>query len=192
VPADFGRDQRAVDLQGLAYFDVRHDPAKPFSVRVSGAVIDDIGTRFVAHDDADGSVSVSVTDGIVRLRPANGTAADGRILRVGDRGVVDQSGRTRAFPGGASADDLAWTRGQLVFRESPFPHVVNELRRWYGIELRAGDSALSTRRLNLTATFTTEPPDQVLKVIGLDLGARIERRGDTAIVHLLRGRSGPQ
>jgi len=40
-------------------------------------------------------------------------------------------------------------------------------------------------RRHLTASFAGEPPQQVLSVIALALGAAIERRGgDTAVVHL--------
>jgi transmembrane sensor len=76
-------------------------------------------------------------------------------------------------------------RGQLVFREAPLAEVVASLRRWYGIELRVADTSLGSR--HLTATFSSEPPDRVLEVIRLVLGADIERRGDTAIVRPTRG-----
>jgi ferric-dicitrate binding protein FerR (iron transport regulator) len=58
--------------------------------------------------------------------------------------------------------------------------VSSELRRWYGVELRVEDSALASR--HLTMTFSGDPLERVLRVIGLGLGAEIERHGDTAVV----------
>ena len=60
------------------------------------------------------------------------------------------------------------------------------MRRWYGIDLQLADSSLSNR--HLTATFSGEPPDRVLEVLSLALGADIERHGDTAIVRPAKGR----
>ena len=78
-----------------------------------------------------------------------------------------------------TVDDLAWTRGQLVFDDAPLSRVRAGIRRWYGVELLA-DSSLAGR--HLTATFSGEPIQRVLDVIGLAFGARVERRGDTAVV----------
>jgi transmembrane sensor len=91
---------------------------------------------------------------------------------------VEAAGRLSTRRGGASDDDLAWTLGRLVFRDAPIPELAADLERWYGVQLRVTDSALARR--HFTGTFSTEPPDSVLKVIGLALGARVEQRGDTA------------
>ncbi len=92
-------------------------------------------------------------------------------------GVVARGGRVQVSRGTATADDLAWTRGQLVFRDAPVGEVAEDLRRWYGVELRVTDSALLAR--HFTGTFVAEPRDRVVDVIALALGARVERRGDT-------------
>jgi transmembrane sensor len=56
--------------------------------------------------------------------------------------------------------------------------VAADLRRWYGVELRVTDTALLRR--HVSATFVGDSADRVLDVIALALGARVERRGDTA------------
>jgi ferric-dicitrate binding protein FerR (iron transport regulator) len=72
-----------------------------------------------------------------------------------------------------------------VFREATIGEIASSIRKWYGIELKAGDSSLANR--HLTATFTGESADRVLDVIRLALGAEIERHGDTAIVRASKG-----
>ncbi|HKG94105.1 MAG TPA: FecR domain-containing protein [Gemmatimonadaceae bacterium] len=184
VGADFGQGSaaREVTLRGEAYFEVKHDEAHPFTVRAGDAAIRDIGTAFVVRTDDRGAVQVSVTDGVVALAPvAAGAAEQGVTLRKGDRGTLEAGARSAvAQPGAGSADDLAWASGRLVFREASLAQVRSDLRRWHGVELVVADSAIAGR--HLTASFSGEPVGRVLDVIGLALGARIERRGDTAVV----------
>ena len=71
-------------------------------------------------------------------------------------------------------------RDSLVFREAPISEVSSDLRRWYGIALRVEDTSL--RRRHLTMTIAGDPVDRVLRMIGLQLGAVVERRGDSAIL----------
>jgi transmembrane sensor len=187
VPADFASN-RSVQLSGDALFDVVHDASKPFSVRVNGAVIEDIGTTFTVESDAVDATSVSVVTGSVRLRGAAGRADDGVVLSAGDRGDIDASGRTRVARHVVDSADVAWTAGTLVFRDAPLSRVAAELQRWYGVTLQADDSILYQR--HVTATFSGEPIDQVLRVLGLAVDARVDRQGDNATIHSTRGASG--
>ncbi len=181
VAANFS-SQRVVTLQGEALFDVRHDAAHPFTVRVGDAVVQDVGTRFMVEGDAGDRVRVVVTEGAVRLssaRGANGATAS-LVLTAGNAGVVESDGRTLAERHADARDELAWTRGILVFRGAPLAEVATALRRWYGVELRVTDSTLARR--HLTTAFAGESRERVLQVIALALGGHIELRGDTAIL----------
>ena len=73
---------------------------------------------------------------------------------------------------------LAWTRGALVFENAPLSLVKRDLKRWYGIELfrRFGFGAADHYR-NLD-----HPVEQVLNVIAMTLGLKIDRSGDTAVM----------
>lgn len=190
VPADYGTNSRSVELRGDGYFDVVHDAAKPFAVRVGRAVVEDIGTTFsVESDDAD-ATSVSVVAGSVRLRQAASEPTSGVILAAGDRGSIDEAGRATAQQHVVRDEDIAWTRGQLVFRDAPLSRVANELRRWYGVTLRVNDSALLSTPVS--TSFAGEPADRVLNIIGLTLGARVQRQGDTATLIFNRRPTAPR
>ncbi|HYW11794.1 MAG TPA: FecR domain-containing protein [Longimicrobium sp.] len=181
--AGYGGRAREVELRGEAMFDVPHDDARPFTVRAGGARVRDIGTVFSVEADSGGGVRVVVTDGAVALRADADAAGDEMVLRQGERGVLPEGG-TRAQRTAATADDLAWTRGQLVFRDAGITDVAADVRRWFGVELRAGDAAVAGRRL--TASFQGEDRDQVLQVIALALGAEMTVRGDTAVLNAAR------
>jgi transmembrane sensor len=212
VPAGYGRGARTVTLDGEAYFAVVHDAARPFTVRAGPAVVRDLGTAFVVRGSHADRVTVAVTEGSVRLeaaapaesgqpetvqppvrRPRADTA--GVLLRAGDRGLVDRprgapgagplaARVSRLAPAAAPDDETAWTTGRLVFRDAPLAEVSDALRRWYGVELRVTDPTLAGR--HLTANFRGEPLGEVLRVVGLALGARLDRRGDTVFVRATR------
>ncbi|HVX41550.1 MAG TPA: FecR domain-containing protein [Gemmatimonadaceae bacterium] len=179
VPANYGTTTRTVDLTGDAYFDVRHDPATPFGVRVAHAYIEDVGTRFNVESDGGDTTSVAVLGGSVRLQGTeSGTA--GIVLTAGDRGSVADGGPAVRDSARAGEDDIAWASGRLVFRDASLVRVAGELRRWYGVRLVFGDSSLPKRRL--TASFQGESAEEVLRTIGLTLGVHVDLQGDSAVV----------
>jgi transmembrane sensor len=187
VPGDFGTSTRAVELRGDAYFDVRHDAAKPFAVRVGSAVIQDVGTTFMVESDDANATLVTVVTGSVRLRAADSAADAGVVLAAGERGSIDDAGRTSTERASFPDDDVAWTTGKLVFRDALFSRVAAEIHRWYGVRLHVSDPSLWSQHVT-TTVYTNQPVDQVLHVVELSLGVKIERQGDSAVV--VTGRSG--
>jgi transmembrane sensor len=168
-------DARMVQLQGQAFFRVEHEARRTFSVRAGATTIRDIGTAFSVQTDRAEPVRVVVTEGAVVV-----IGVDSAILRAGDVAVVSTSGTVDARRGGATADDLAWTRGRLVFRDTPLADVATDLRRWYGVKIQVTDSSLLRR--HFTGSFAGEPIGRVLDVLALAIPMRVERRGDTAFV----------
>lgn len=186
LAADYGVGARALVLEGAAYFDVKHDDAHPFVVSAAAATIRDIGTAFTVKTAANGSVAVHVTHGIVEMAvapPANGgttpAAPAAAELRAGDRGVL-AAGTVTVSRGVVTADDVAWTRGQLSYRDASLAEVQADLQRWYGLDLRVTDSSLARR--TLTASFRGDSVAQVVRVIALALGADLVQRGDTVLL----------
>lgn len=180
VDQGYGRAHREVGLRGEAYFDVQHGAAHPFTVRAGNGIVRDVGTVFAVHSDPGDGVRVVVTSGAVVLKSGNAPADSGVTLRQGDRGLLQPGGRVVTERGAATEEDLAWTRGRLVFRDAPLAQVRADLRRWYGIELQVTEPSIADK--HVTTTFDGESPQRVLEVLGLILGADIDRHGDTAVL----------
>jgi transmembrane sensor len=177
IAEGFGQATRRVSLRGEALFSVVHDDTKPFVVEANGAEIRDVGTAFVVHSDA-GGVRVAVTEGIVELKSSGASVAT--TLNAGDAASVSPAGQVVAERGVGADNDLEWTRGRLVFRDTPLNEVAEDLQRWYGVHLDIQDPAL--RRRPLSATFAGDSIKTVLDVISGALGVTMERRGDTVVV----------
>ncbi len=181
VAAGYGASARDVTLDGAAFFDVKHDARRPFMVRARGAQIRDIGTAFSVNTDANGGIAVAVTHGIVALRDSTVGAAAAVELHAGDRGVV-RGGAIAVARGIVTADDIAWTRGHLSYRDAPLTEVQADLQRWYGIKLRVTDAALLQRTVN--GTTPIDSAAATVKWIALILGADVVQRGDTVFLQL--------
>lgn len=179
VASGFNGSNRQVTLEGAAFFEVMHEGKHPFVVHSRGAEIRDIGTAFSVNTDANGRVAVAVMHGIVALRDTTAGSAAPVELRAGDRGVL-QAGTVAVARGTVTDEDMAWTRGQLAYRDAPLAEVQADLRRWYGIELHVSDTVLAGR--TLTASFRGDSAAQVVQVIALALGADVVQRGDTILL----------
>jgi transmembrane sensor len=184
VASGYGRSAREMELRGEAYFEVVHDEARPFVVRTADAVVRDLGTAFSVRADSAEPTRVVVTAGVVALETPRG-APD--TLRAGDRGRVAPGQRIIVERGAATDDDVAWTRGELVFSDAPVDEVAAAVRRWYGVRVEVADPVLAGRRI--TATFrASESPDGVLRVLAAAMGGEVRRRGGVAVIRRAGGR----
>jgi transmembrane sensor len=172
----YGDTGREVAVRGDAYFEVVDDATRPFVVRTHDAVVHDLGTAFSVRADSGAGTRVAVTQGVVTLRTA-GASPD--TLRAGDRGHT-QAGGVLVERGAATGDDVAWTRGEIVFRDVQLATAAAELRRWYGVTVEV-DPALGRRRI--TSTFDTgQEVDDVLSVLAATVGGAVERRGERVFI----------
>lgn len=189
VASGFNGTHREVALEGAAFFTVTHDDRRPFVVRARGAEIRDLGTAFSVKSDARGAVSVAVTHGVVAMRDTTAGSPAPVELRAGDRGTL-HAGTVAVARGTVTDDDVAWTRGQLAYRDASLAEVQADLRRWYGVELAVPDRILAGR--TLTASFHSDSASQVVRVIALAFGAEVVQRGDTILLLPLSPGSTPK
>lgn len=173
VPSDFGARTRTVRLDGRALFTVVHDVSHPFLVETAHAVVRDVGTTFTIEayrDDPD--ATVAVIEGEVAL----GATA----LHARDIAVLDSMGHATVSHDIATAPQLAWTQGGLVFQDTPLRTVVRELDREFDVHITIADTALA--HVRMTATFAGQSVDEVLDIVTLTVGARYLRTGRTIVI----------
>jgi transmembrane sensor len=174
VPRDYGVRERAVELEGQAYFLVRHDPRLPFRVRTRHGTTEDLGTAFdVRVYDEEHYLQVVVAAGRVALRSARGADSVALTLKPRDRAVIDARGNAMTTSGVSLRQYLAWTRGALVFNDAPLTSVIAQLNRWYDLDIQTGDRSLDDERL--TISFTTQSADEAMTALAKVLDARVTR-----------------
>src|SRR5690606_2730376 len=90
-PVQFPGTKRVVKLSGEAFFDVRHDAAKPFIVQTRLQSLEVLGTSFnVSAYADDGYVKTSLVSGSVRIdRTGHGHAPNpSLVLKPGEESVA--------------------------------------------------------------------------------------------------------
>lgn len=110
-------------LRGEAFFEVAGDP-RPLVIRTEAGEVRDIGTGFsVAETGA--KALVTVESGIVDVASRHGETAR---LTAGQRVAFDPAGISTVTKADLDGD-LAWRRGQVVFRQQRLADVVATLNR---------------------------------------------------------------
>jgi len=190
---DFNRNAREVQLAGEAFFEVRKDHGRPFTVLSEASRTQVLGTSFnVRAYAAEDSVEVSVVTGRVALA-GRGRQRDTLLLTPGQRGVLRGGGETAAPAAGPAplrrASTLgtnfrAWQTDELVFDNAPLRHVVRTLRTIFGTSISVADADLL--RCRFTGTFRHPDAAQVLQVVSLATNATLS--GDANNGYILGGK----
>lgn len=176
-----GARQRDLVLDGEALFDVAHDPARPFRVRTTDAVTEDVGTAFDVREYAgDSGTRVIVRAGRVTLQPSvGGVHARAVDLGVDESGLVPHGGLT-PIVGRVEADAaIRWVDGWLTFQNATVAAAAADLGRWYDLDIEL-DPAVAGRRL--VASFQAPTADEALHIVATALGVRVERRGRHVVI----------
>ena len=167
-------------LDGEAFFEVATDTARPFIVHTASGTARALGTKFDVHAYGDSpSMSVVVAEGAVAVKGV-AESPDSLILRRADLGRLWTDGRLDHSTNVDISAYLAWTRDELVFDRTPVPEVVRQLARWYGIDVRLGDSVLVGHAV--TAWIGSQSFIDAIHTIAATLGARVEDRGSSYLL----------
>ncbi|WP_346839040.1 FecR family protein [Microbulbifer sp. SAOS-129_SWC] len=165
----YTRGERHTELlRGEAYFQVARQTARPFTVAAGRANVRVLGTKFNIERNPD-STRVSVTGGTVAVsesKSATGLQPD-TVKVVKDQKVsVSSTGLSQVRT--TSADEaLDWTRGVLVFRQTPLAEALEELNRYLQIPASADPSV---RDRTLSGTFELSDPEHTLTAIATAMG----------------------
>lgn len=183
----FGTGTREVFLEGQAFLRVVHDSARPFIVNAGGTRTVDLGTAFEVRAYPNEVVRVAVTEGMVEVRRDSGPAADSAVLQPGDVAEVPTTGETVVKRQQNVERLLGWTRGELIFDETPLSDAARDLERWFDVQVRFDDPALRALRWNakprISDSLTT-----ILELIETTFQServRVERNGN--VITIRRG-----
>ena len=111
------------------------------------------------------------------LRGPDGAARRQLTLHARDRGAIDAHGRATRTTGIRLESFVAWTRGTLVFEDALLPRVLDQLGRWYDLDIQTADRSLDAERVTIAFRFTAA--DDALAALARVLDARFTRTGRT-------------
>lgn len=129
-PLVFGMNNREVELEGEAYFDVFHDTTRPFTVKSKNQSIKVLGTQFniraypreqtVKTTLIEGSVDVLTNKQKARLSPGQQMTLYEDKLSISEKFDMESV--------------IAWKYGYFRFNGN-LEEIMTDLARWYDLEL---------------------------------------------------------
>ena len=166
---------------GEAYFEVKHDAARPFVVTIGTHELTDLGTKFFVrkHDD---DLDVSLVEGLVRF---DDKAKDGRArmltLVPGDALRVTATSMSVGRKSMANlANELGWRRGVLVFDRASLAEIADEVNRYNRKKLVIADAAVG--RINIGGTFHIDDIQAIANAARETFDLHVEDRGNAIVI----------
>ena len=161
--------RRIALLRGRAFFEVAHDPARPFAVAAGDVEALALGTRFEVRRD-DAQVAVSVVEGAVAIRRW-GRAVAVDALQAGEAATIALS--TGAVRRMAVAPDAVgtWREGRLVVDGWSVAAVLDELGRYHRGMILLRDDALGARLVS--GTYDLGRPIDAVRAVAQSQGGTV-------------------
>jgi transmembrane sensor len=187
-PASFTGKERKVEISGEAYFEVAGNPQKPFRVVIDHqAEVEVLGTAFninAYQDDKrinttllEGSIKVSrlTSSGKDQQQPSAVMLKQGQEVQVSqdlqaDMQIIDKADIEKV---------MAWKNGLFNFNDMPLPTVMNQLARWYDIDIRY-EGKIPDRIF--AGEITRDLSLSQLLLLFKDIDIRYEIKGRTLII----------
>lgn len=150
-------------LRGEAYFEVRPDPARPFTVKAGSAAVRVTGTAFDVRLD-DHRTQVAVTHGSVKLSDQRLHAPElDTALRAGDQVRLDYTAATLQRSRLQASQVASWRQQQLIANDLSIGELVEQLRRYHRGLILLPDSSLAGE--TVTGVYDLRDPQAALRAI---------------------------
>jgi transmembrane sensor len=135
-PVHFNDNDRRVMLTGEAYFEVasalvpQTSHKRSFIVTVGNMEVQAIGTSFnISAYKEDNHSQTTVVEGLVKVNRNN----QSNLLSPGKKLVASDSAIT--IEDADVKQEIAWKNGEFVFHNTSLKMVMNELTRWYDMDV---------------------------------------------------------
>ena len=165
---------RELWLEGEGYFNVKHDPARPFSVHTRQLKTTALGTAFniATNNKADGTIEVSLLEGKVSVA----TSTFSCILRPGQR-VAFNNDTSALVPAAFNRQEVSdWRQGKMVFDQTPLEDAFARIQARKGCKIIVDPAFKGKRKVSGTFPAST-PVDNILEAMQYVHGFRIEKSG---------------
>lgn len=161
-PQVFTGDTRKVELIGEGYFEVAHNPEKPFIVKAGDLNIKALGTDFNVYAyPVEKYIETTLVNGKVELKQNKENKTLG-IMVPGQHIKYNKEDKTTYSTIGEVNKYVAWKDGKLIFDDTPITEVANKLSKIFNVEIEVRDNI---KNYNYTVTIIDEPLFQILDLM---------------------------
>ncbi|WP_279120926.1 FecR family protein [Bacteroides acidifaciens] len=147
-PERFKTDNREVELNGEAYFEVSKDKKHPFIVQTDAVDVRVLGTHFNVDAYRDSrDVRTTLLTGSVAV--SNKSNSEHMILKPNEIAIYNKVEKklTRKLLVDAT-DEISWRHGEFIFDDVPLSDIARKLSNSFGTTIQITDSALQNYRIS--------------------------------------------
>lgn len=174
--------ERRVDLEhGEAYFEVAHDPGRPFVVQAGSQRVVVTGTKFSVRR-LDGELRILVREGRVRVEVTDAAPevpvpelVAGTVARTVGGGTLIQQESLEEIEVA-----LSWRSGYVVFRDTTLAEAIAEFNRYNTRKIVIDDPALAALRIG--GNFRSTNVEAFVRLLEQGFRIRATREGDEIVL----------
>jgi len=184
--------ERALLLDGEAYFQVARGKDLPFRVSTADVEVDVLGTSFnIRSFSNEHTVTTTLLSGKVKV--SRGGYCN--ILLPGEEAVVDPHTESmRILSDVDTADRMAWRSPYFDFNDKTIPQVMRQVARWYGIKdifYQRGIDTVSKGLLGGGHVGKDLPLSQLLKRLELESHMIFRNDARTILIGFMKYKRSP-
>jgi ferric-dicitrate binding protein FerR (iron transport regulator) len=156
----YNLDQRAVDFEGEAYFNVRPNKNKPFTVRLGKVTVSARGTKFnILSYPNENRIEATLEEGVIDVMAGN----DLIEARPGQQVIYYNKTGKAELKDVNTEIYTSWRENKLRLIDTPLEEALRRIARRYNVtfEIRSRDLL----DLKYTATFIDEPINEVMEML---------------------------
>lgn len=134
-PTYFANGERRVETSGEVYFEVSKDKQKPFRVVSGEQELVVLGTHFDVNAYGDQQmIRTTLAEGSVNIHRLHSISS--ATLSPGQQSQLMMGSNERIKVNTADIEEaLAWKKELFVFNNTPLAEVMQQIQRWYDVEL---------------------------------------------------------
>lgn len=153
---------RAVQLEGEAYFEVKHDASHPFEVKLGALKVRVLGTKFNAsHIAAFDTEEVTLQSGRVEV---SGFPSNRPVILSPDQTCSYNDATGEVSVSRVAANNYySWTGSSIVFDNRPLSDIITNLEHWYNVRFQIDPSVDTEMRISFT--LRPETLDETLRIM---------------------------
>lgn len=175
---EFDEEKREVRIEGKAFFDITHDPGRPFFVRTEDAIVQVLGTSFMVSS-SEGFTEVMVESGIVRLSASADDQDLFMDLTAGERGLLGESMQGMIKTSIDDTNFLSWKDGVMIYDNTPISDVISTMEDTYGVDIQISDELANCR---LTAKFEKKSLQDAIKYLAATFAWEYDIKQDLVVL----------
>ncbi|SKB86955.1 FecR family protein [Daejeonella lutea] len=159
-PTAFTANERLVEIEGEAYFEVAKDRKRPFRVKSDNQLIEVLGTHFNVNAYRDESlVKTTVVEGSVKI--SSGT--ENNTIKPGQQNRLSRTKGNMHIAEVDLEEAISWKNGLFMFDNEEIHSIMRKISRWYGVEVVYQDRDIEEKFGGTVSRF--ENVSQVLKIL---------------------------